>query len=261
MKRIIVQIYEIQEPREAERLIEMAVDRIGSVILSPDVLKAPAVREVIRLVRGTAAKSSLIPLLAREDDILRALDYHEPDFVHFCESIPLDPDKGAQRDAVCAVAIRVQKRVKKEFPQLGITRSIPIPEPVPADSAPVRKTILEIASTLEPYTDSFMTDTLRGYGGEGAAQPVAGYVGITGEVCDWDLAAALVEASRIPVILAGGISPENVRDAVGRVRPAGIDSCTQTNARDNRGRPIRFRKDFDRVGRLLAEARKAGINV
>lgn len=257
MKRIIVQIYEIQEPREAERLIEMGVDRIGSVILSRDMLKAPSVREVVRLVRGSGAKSSLILILAREDDILRALDYHEPDFVHFCEWIPLDPGKSAQRDAVCAEAIRVQKRVKKEFPLLGITRSIPIPEPGLTDSAPVREAILEIAHTLEPYTDGFMTDTLRGYGGEGAVQPVAGSVGITGEVCDWDLAAALVEASRIPVILAGGISPENVRDAVGRVRPAGIDSCTQTNTRDNRGRPIRFRKDFDRVGRLLTEVRKA----
>ena len=61
MKRIIVQIYEIQEPRQAERLIEMGVDRIGSVILSPDMLKAPSVREVVRLVRGSGAKSSLIP--------------------------------------------------------------------------------------------------------------------------------------------------------------------------------------------------------
>jgi phosphoribosylanthranilate isomerase len=257
MKRIIVQIYEIQEPREAERLIEMGVERIGSVILSPEMLKTPSVREVVRLVRGSGARSSLIPLLSREDDILRTLDYHQPDFVHFCESIPLDPLKSAQRDAVCAEAIRIQKRVKKEFPQLGVTRSIPIPEPGLTDSNPVREAILEIARTLLPYTDGFMTDTLRGYGGEGAVQPVAGYVGITGEVCDWDLAAALVEACRIPVILAGGISPENVRDAIGRVRPAGIDSCTQTNARDNRGRPIRFRKDFERVGRLLAEVRKA----
>ena len=92
---------------------------------------------------------------------------------------------------------------------------------------------------------------------EGAAQPVAGYVGITGEVCDWELARALVEASPIPVILAGGISPENVFDAIGRVRPAGIDSCMQTNARDALGKPIRFRKDRDRVRRLLDEVRRA----
>jgi len=59
------------------------------------------------------------------------------------------------------------------------------------------------------------------------------------------------------VILAGGISPENVFDAIGRVKPAGIDSCTQTNTRDHGGRPIRFRKDFDRVSRLLDEVRRA----
>ena len=59
------------------------------------------------------------------------------------------------------------------------------------------------------------------------------------------------------MILAGGISPENVFDAIGRVRPAGIDSCMQTNARDALGRPIRFRKDRDRVRRLLDEVRRA----
>jgi phosphoribosylanthranilate isomerase len=235
MKRIMVQLYEIQEPREAERLIELGVDRIGSVILSPEEWKIPTVRDVVRLTRGSVAKSSLIPLLVREDDILRVLDYYEPDFVHFCELIPLAPDDRGRREGFCAELIRIQQRVKEEFPPLGITRSIPIPGPIPADSAPVRETIVEIAR---------------------ADQPVAGYVGITGEVCDWDLAAALAEATRIPVILGGGISPENVFKAIGHVRPAGIDSCTQTNACDNRGRPIRFRKDFDRVRRLLNEVRR-----
>jgi phosphoribosylanthranilate isomerase len=253
---MIVQIYEIQEPWEAERLIEMGVDRIGSVILSPEAWKIPSVREVVRLVRGSGAKSSLIPLLAREDEILRALDYYEPDFVHFCEWIPLDPEMGLQRGTVCAEMARLQRLVRKEFPPFGITRSIPIPPPVLLDADHLRETILEIARALEPYTDCFMTDTLRGYGGEGVSQPVAGYVGITGEICDWDLASALVAACRIPVILAGGISPENVREAVGRVRPAGIDSCTKTNIRGKRGTPIRFRKDFERVRRLLAEIRE-----
>jgi phosphoribosylanthranilate isomerase len=257
MKRIIVQLYEIQDPREAERLIEMGVDRIGSVILSPEAWKIPAVRDVVRLVRGSGAKSSLIPLLAGEDDILRALDYYQPDFVHFCELIPLTPRDHGRREALCAELIRIQQRVKKEFPPLGITRSIPIPEPDPADPAPLRETILEIARTFAGTSDFFMTDTLRGYEKQNTDQPVAGYVGITGDVCDWDLAAALVEASRIPVILAGGISPENVFDAIGRVKPAGIDSCTQTNARDHRGRPIRFRKDFDRIRHLLDEVRRA----
>ena len=45
--------------------------------------------------------------------------------------------------------------------------------------------------------------------------------GGTGRVVDWDRAAGL--ASRHEVILAGGLNPENVAEAVRRVRPAGID--------------------------------------
>ena len=256
-RKMLVQIYEIQEPREAERLIEMGVDRIGSVILSPEQWKVPVLRDVVRMVRGSGTKSSLIPLMTQEDGILRALDYYEPDYVHFCEWIPIEPEMGANREALCAEMVRLQNVVKREFPPFGIVRSIPVPRPGRAGEDRIRETILDIARTLEPCTDCFMTDTLRGNGGEGFSEPVTGFVGLTGETCDWNIASALVSASRIPVILAGGIAPENVREAIGRVRPAGVDSCTQTNLRDHRGNPIRFRKDFDRIRRLLEEVREA----
>lgn len=45
--------------------------------------------------------------------------------------------------------------------------------------------------------------------------------GGTGVVLDWTRAAAL--AATRPVILAGGLTPDNVGDAVARVRPGGID--------------------------------------
>jgi phosphoribosylanthranilate isomerase len=45
--------------------------------------------------------------------------------------------------------------------------------------------------------------------------------GGTGRVVDWDRAAGLARHHK--VILAGGLNPENVAEAVRRVRPAGID--------------------------------------
>jgi phosphoribosylanthranilate isomerase len=63
----------------------------------------------------------------------------------------------------------------------------------------------------------------------------------------------------VPVILAGGITPENVASGVAQVRPAGVDSCTGTNARGHDGLPQRFRKDPQRVARLVAEARRAHV--
>lgn len=255
--RIIVQIYEIQDPREAEQLISLGVDHIGSVLLTPETWKNPTIREVIRLVRQSPVKSSLIPLLPKADDVLRALDYYEPDFVHFCELIPLGTKEGARREAFCAELVRIQQLVRKEFPPIGIIRSIPIPQPDLAEPERVGEAILSIAGALAPYSDYFMTDTLHGFGDGNTIQPVAGYVGITGDTCDWELARELVEGSAIPVILAGGISPENVCKGIAEVRPAGIDSCTKTNVRDSQGRLIRFRKDMDRVRRLIGEVNRS----
>jgi phosphoribosylanthranilate isomerase len=97
------------------------------------------------------------------------------------------------------------------------------------------------------------------HGDQGAQQdqPVAGYVGITGEVCDWNMAEAIIKQSPIPVILAGGISDENVFDAIIKLHPAGVDSCTRTNAVDKEGKPIRFKKDLKKVKRMVEEARRA----
>jgi phosphoribosylanthranilate isomerase len=65
------------------------------------------------------------------------------------------------------------------------------------------------------------------------------------------MARRLVDESSIPVILAGGISPENAAEGIRRVKPAGVDSCTLTNAVGEDGRPIRFRKDLEKVRRLV----------
>ena len=53
------------------------------------------------------------------------------------------------------------------------------------------------------------------------AMVVADSGGGTGRPCRWDLAARL--ASARPVFLGGGITPDNVRDAIAQVHPIGID--------------------------------------
>ncbi|HEY3398286.1 MAG TPA: phosphoribosylanthranilate isomerase [Armatimonadota bacterium] len=54
------------------------------------------------------------------------------------------------------------------------------------------------------------TRTAAGLGGSGVA-------------CDWAAAAALVAAGPLPVILAGGLNPENLEEAARQVCPAGLD--------------------------------------
>jgi phosphoribosylanthranilate isomerase len=246
----LVQIYEIQTPYEAEKLIGLGVDHIGSVVLSEAIWKISEIRETIRLSASTQSRSSLILLFNNQDFVFRALDYYQPDIIHFCES--LTHSNGTQRD--CGKLISMQRKVKAKFPEIKIMRSIPIPQPGLAECVP----ITQVARLFEPISDYFLTDTLLITPGKSAAiqQPVSGFIGITGQTCDWEAARRLVEASTIPVILAGGISPENVADGLYQVQPAGIDSCTGTNFLDSKGHTVRFKKDFSKVKRLVAKVRQ-----
>ena len=250
MTKIITQIYEVQNPGEAQKLIEIGVDHLGSVILSEDDWKNPGVKATIDLVRTSTAKSSLIPLFNSRDSVLRALDYYQPDIVHFCEALTDQTDVWNYCDSLC----RLQDEVKTRFPRIRIMRSIPI---APSGRHQLVPT-LQLAKVFEPVSDYFLTDTLLVGHPDSApdSQPVHGFVGITGQTCCWRTAAELVEASSLPVILAGGISPDNVAAGILETRPAGIDSCTQTNVLDEKGAPIRFHKDLQKVAQLVEAVRE-----
>lgn len=47
--------------------------------------------------------------------------------------------------------------------------------------------------------------------------------GGTGKTFDWDIAAKLVSQAALPIVLAGGLRPDNVAEAVRRVHPFGVD--------------------------------------
>jgi len=51
-------------------------------------------------------------------------------------------------------------------------------------------------------------------------------LGGTGRVHDWSVSAAIVEVSPVPVLLAGGLDPGNVAEAIAQVRPFGLDLCS-----------------------------------
>ncbi|BBO66798.1 N-(5'-phosphoribosyl)anthranilate isomerase [Desulfosarcina alkanivorans] len=249
MPGTIVQIYEIQTPDEARAMIGLGVDHIGSVVTSQHRRHDPVLRETVSVVRQMGAVSSLIPLYKDPEAIFDTLDYYRPHIVHFCDALNDNGDHSVD------AALELQAAVRTRFPDIRIMRSIPIGQ----TGAAIGEAVLSLAGRLEPLSDFFLTDTVI-TGAPGAAdadQPVAGFVGITGLTCDWSVAARLVEVSRIPVVLAGGVSPENVADGIRQVRPFGVDSCTCTNAVDQQCRPIRFQKDPARVGALVSAARKA----
>ncbi|QJD78778.1 phosphoribosylanthranilate isomerase [Spirosoma rhododendri] len=51
-------------------------------------------------------------------------------------------------------------------------------------------------------------------------------LGGTGRVHNWQISRAIVDQSPVPVFLAGGLNPANVREAIEQVRPFGLDICS-----------------------------------
>ena len=63
---------------------------------------------------------------------------------------------------------------------------------------------------------------------------VGGQTGGTGQASDWELAAQVVAQSPLPVLLAGGIGPDNAAAALAQVMPAGLDASSRLEASPGR---------------------------
>jgi phosphoribosylanthranilate isomerase len=76
-------------------------------------------------------------------------------------------------------------------------------------------------------------------------------LGGTGRTHDWALSALIVEASPVPVFLAGGLGPENVGAAIRAVKPYGVDLCS--------GVRTEGALDVEKLRRFVAAVRSAAI--
>lgn len=75
--------------------------------------------------------------------------------------------------------------------------------------------------------------------------------GGTGETVDWERARDVVAALDVPVVLAGGLTPENVGDAIATVDPHAVDVASGVERRGGE-------KDHDAVAAFVDTAHRAG---
>jgi len=96
--------------------------------------------------------------------------------------------------------------------------------------------ILELKEQVhdqQGYVDYFITDTF---------DKSSGASGATGKTHDWAISRELRDYSLKPLILAGGLNPENVTDAVNFVRPYGVDVHTSIENADGSKDKIKSRE-------------------
>lgn len=99
---------------------------------------------------------------------------------------------------------------------------------------------LDLIPKYEPVVHAFLLDSGRPH----APRPEFGG---TGRPHDWAVSAKFVEASRLPVFLAGGLSAANAAQAISQVRPFGLDLCS--------GVRTEGRLDFRKLANFLSAVR------
>ncbi len=75
------------------------------------------------------------------------------------------------------------------------------------------------AMAVAPYVDALLLDS-------GNPASDVKVLGGTGRTHDWNVSRQICGSAPVPVFLAGGLRPENVREAIDLVQPYGIDVCT-----------------------------------
>ena len=110
---------------------------------------------------------------------------------------------------VDAVSFDTYTKLKSALPDVSIVQVIHVRSAQSVDEA------LAVA----PHVDALLLDS----GNPGL--PIK-QLGGTGRVHDWDVSRAICADIAKPVYLAGGLNPENVADAIRRVRPFGVDLCS-----------------------------------
>jgi len=213
---MIVQIYSMTSVDDAVATAEAGADLIGVVVGEPGVLAeaitADAARVILAAIRPRA-RGVALSLSDNRDEICAMVDVVQPDIVHLAAR-EIEPEDCAWLRARVA--------------PVRLLRAIAVR---------AGETVAE-AKAHQESIDYLMLES----GAKGL--PFAG-----GETHDWLVSRIIVERSRIPVILAGGLSADNVEGAIAAVRPWGVDSFTHTDIPGRRGK-----KDLARVRTFIANA-------
>lgn len=114
-------------------------------------------------------------------------------------------------------------------------RSIPV----------VGEASIAIAQSYEGIADFLLLDSHR----ESDRQ-----IGALGLTHDWTISRRIVQLVSTPVILAGGLGPDNVAEAIRTVHRVGVDSKTKTDQDDS------HRKNLDRVRHFHEAARAVSLD-
>lgn len=216
-----VQVAGVIDRADAELIINAGADMLGFPLGLKDGredLDSPAAAEIIRAASGRTT-AVCITYLDSARDVLA-----------LCNEI------GARWMQLHGpIDIAELQTLRNADQRLGIIKSLIVK---PGDA------LLDQVAAFAPHVDAFITDTF---------DPVTGQSGATGKTHDWRVSREIVQSTQRPVILAGGLTPDNVAEAIAAVRPAAVDTHTGAEGPDGR-KDEQLVRDFVENARAAFEA-------
>src|SRR5215210_7493425 len=95
--------------------------------------------------------------------------------------------------------------------------AIGLVSPMPSGPGPIsNEKAAEIAAEVPPGIDAFLLTPIQ----------TVEELGGTGRRHDWAISRRIREAVGVPMWLAGGLNPDNAREAIETVRPFALDLCS-----------------------------------
>jgi len=149
------------------------------------------------------------------------------------------------------------RQLRQDAPWLFVIKSLVLGKQEPLAAAQAHSTcavegettLTALAREHAPYVDAFLTDTY---------DPTTGACGATGKTHDWAVSARLAQELPKPLILAGGLNPANVAQAIAAVRPAGVDAHTGLEDASGAKNPELCRRFVQEARRAFASAGQTG---
>ena len=217
---MLVQIFEVQTPKESAALVRLGVDHIGVLVGDGAFPRELSITQTKAIFAAVPAghKRVALSLSADLEHVARVVDETRPDIVQVQAEIEDFP-------------VAMTHALKMRFPQTPIIRAIPV----------IDEASIETAASYRGVADFLLLDT---YDIEKRQ------FGALGRVHDWNLSCRIVDEVGIPVILAGGLGPDNVASAIATVHPAGVDSKTRTDRTDGSGKDLEKVKAFVTAAKL-----------
>jgi phosphoribosylanthranilate isomerase len=192
--RTRIKICCIQSIEEALLAIESGADALGLVARMPSG-PGPISDKLIRKISLSVPPLTGIFLLTCETSAVEIIKHHQRTYTNTIQIVDLLSDG-------------TYSQIREALPSVKIVQVIHV-----IDSGSV-----DLALQISESVDALLLDS----GNPGLKVKE---LGGTGRVHNWDLSKKIRENSKCPVILAGGLNPSNIKQAIDHVKPFAVDIC------------------------------------